>query len=136
MSNTGPFTEHGKSQASAAKSEAQSATRPVRKIAHTTYSEMQGATRFPIKLPMSVRSSSGQSYCETENISANGVFFQVESDIPLGSIVNFTIELPAAVLGAETDVQVACRGRVVRSADEGQRKGIGVVIDEYRFDRR
>jgi len=136
MSNTGPFTEPGNSQPSAAKSEVQPAPGTVRKAAHTTYPEMQSATRFPIKLPMSVKSSSGQSYCETENISANGVFFQMESDIPLGSTVNFTIELPAAVLGSETDVQVACRGRVVRSADEGQRKGIGVVIDEYRFDRR
>ena len=136
MSNTGPFTENGNPQPSAAKSEVQSAQGPVRKMAHTTYLEMQGATRFPIKLPMSVKSSSGQSYCETENISANGVFFQMDSDIPLGSNVNFTIELPAAVLGTATDVQVACRGRVVRSADEGSRKGIGVVIDEYRFDRR
>jgi len=136
MSNTDPFTDNGNSQPLTTKPEAQPASEPARKAAHTHYSEMQGATRFPIKLPMSVKSSSGQSYCETENISANGVFFQMESDIPLGSTVNFTIELPAAVLGAESDVQVACRGRVVRSADEGQRKGIGVVIDEYRFDRR
>ena len=97
---------------------------------------MQGAMRFPIKLPISVKSGCGQSYCETENISANGVLFQMDSDLPLGSAVNFTIELPAAVLGTESDVQVACRGRVVRSSDEGQHKGIGVVIDEYRFDRR
>ena len=136
MSNTDPFTEHGNSQATTDAPQVQSAPESARRAAHTTYSEMQGATRFPIKLPMSVKSSSGQSYCETENISANGVFFQMESDIPLGSNVNFTIELPAAVLGTATDVQVACRGRVVRSADEGSRKGIGVVIDEYRFDRR
>jgi len=136
MSNTDPFTDSVSSQPSAAKPDVQSAPGAVRKAAHATYSEMQGATRFPIKLPVAVKSSSGQSYCETENISANGVFFQMESDIPLGSNVNFTIELPAAVLGTATDVQVACRGRVVRSADEGSRKGIGVVIDEYRFDRR
>jgi hypothetical protein len=132
MSETSPLTASGKSQAVATPG----AQERVRKVAHTTYPEMQGATRFPIKLPVSVKSSSGQSYCETENVSANGVFFQVESDIPLGSTVNFTIQLPAAVLGTESDVQVACRGRVVRSADEGANKGIGVVIDEYRFERR
>ena len=100
------------------------------------YQDMQGATRFPIKLPISVKSTSGESRTETENISANGVLFQMESDMPLGSTVTFTISLPAEVLGSASDVQVECRGRVVRSADEGQHKGIGVVIDEYRFDRR
>jgi hypothetical protein len=132
MSEFSPLTDSGKPQAAATPT----AHERVRKVAHTTYPEMQGATRFPIKLPVSLKSSSGQSYCETENVSANGVFFQMESEIPLGSSVNFTIQLPAAVLGTEGDVQVACRGRVVRSADEGQKKGFGVVIDEYRFERR
>jgi hypothetical protein len=132
MSEISPLTDSGKPQPTANRA----APERVRKVAHTTYPEMQGATRFPIKLPVSVKSGTGQSFCETENVSANGVFFQMESDIPLGSTVNFTIQLPAAVLGTESDVQVACRGRVVRSADEGKNKGIGVVIDEYRFERR
>src|SRR5579885_626758 len=139
MSNSGPFTSEGNSQAFPEKSkdptsEATSATES--KGARGRYPDMQSATRFPIKLPIAVKSTAGQSYSETENISANGVLFQMESDMPLGSTVDFTISLPAAVLGSEMDVQLDCRGRVVRSADEGGRKGIGVVIDEYRFDRR
>ena len=106
------------------------------KTLRSHYQDMQSATRFPIKLPISVKSSFGESRSETENISANGVLFQMESDMPLGSTVDFTISMPAAILGAEVDVKLDCRGRVVRSADEGGRKGIGVVIDEYRFDRR
>ena len=106
------------------------------KSLRANYQDMQSATRFPIKLPISVKSTLGESCSETENISANGVLFQMESDMPLGSTVDFTISMPAAILGAETDVKLDCRGRVVRSADEGGRKGIGVVIDEYRFDRR
>jgi hypothetical protein len=39
-------------------------------------------------------------------------------------------------VGAEADVQVDCRGRVVRSFADGARRGVGVVIDEYRFERR
>jgi hypothetical protein len=100
------------------------------------YSDIQNATRFPIKLPIAVKSKSGDSCTETENISANGVLFQVDSDMPIGSLVDFTISLPAEVVGATADVRVDCRGRVVRSSEDGGRRGVGVVIDEYRFDRR
>jgi hypothetical protein len=101
------------------------------------YSEMQSAVRFPIKLPISVRSKTGESRTETQNISANGVLFQVvDTDMPVGSAVDFTISLPAEVLGAQVDVRLDCKGRVVRNFEEAGRHGIGVVIDEYRFDRR
>jgi len=100
------------------------------------FEDMQSAPRFPIKLPISVKSSSGESRTETENISANGVLFQVDSEMPVGSMVDFTISLPADVVGAEADVQLDCRGRVVRSFEEDGRRGVGVVIDEYKFERR
>ena len=100
------------------------------------YPDMQSAVRFPIKLPISVKSKSGDSATQTQNISANGVLFQVDAEMPVGSMVDFTISLPAEVMGADTDVQLDCRGRVVRNFDEDGRHGVGVVIDEYRFDRR
>jgi len=49
--------------------------------------------------------------------------------------VDFTIMLPAEVLGARQNVQIDCRGRVVRSFDDRGRRGVGVVIDEYHFER-
>jgi len=97
---------------------------------------MQSAVRFPIRLPVSVKSESGERHTETQNISANGVLFHIDSEMPVGSTVDFTISLPADVVGADADVQLDCRGRVVRSSDEEGRRGVGVVIDEYRFDRR
>jgi hypothetical protein len=112
------------------------------------YTDMQGAPRFPIKLPVALKSTSavnqsgitGQDVSgktvETENISANGVLFRMDADVPVGSAVDFTLSLPADVVGAEADVQVDCRGRVVRSFEDGGRRGVGVVIDEYRFERR
>jgi len=92
------------------------------------YTDVQGAPRFPIKLPVALKSAVtgsevtgsgiwGKSV-ETENISANGVLFRID------------------VVGAKADVQVDCRGRVVRSFEDGGRRGVGVVIDEYRFERR
>ena len=103
--------------------------------ARARYPDMQSAVRFPIKLPVSVKSKAGDSAAETQNISANGVLFQVDAEMPVGSMVDFTISLPAAVVGAEADVQLDCRGRVVRSFEEDGRRGVGVVIDEYRFER-
>jgi hypothetical protein len=110
------------------------------------YTDVQGAPRFPIKLPVALKSAVSQSgvtgpgvmgkTVETENISANGVLFRMDADVPVGSAVDFTISLPADVVGAEADVQVDCRGRVVRSFDDGGRRGVGVVIDEYRFERK
>ena len=97
---------------------------------------MQSAMRFPIQLPISVKSNAGESAAQTQNISANGVLFQVDSDMPVGSMVDFTISLPAEVVGAEANVQIDCRGRVVRNVEEDGRRGVGVVIDEYRFERQ
>jgi hypothetical protein len=102
----------------------------------TRYNDMQSAPRFPIKLPVAVKSQTGARSAETENISANGVLFQVDSEMPIGSMVDFTISLPADVMGSSADVQLDCRGRVVRNFEDGGRRGVGVVIDEYHFERR
>ena len=100
------------------------------------YTDVQSAARFPVKLPIAVKSDAGMRPAETQNISANGVLFEVDADMPVGSPVDFTISLPADVVGADEDVRVDCRGRVVRSFEDGGRRGVGVVIDEYRFERR
>ncbi|MGO9648549.1 MAG: PilZ domain-containing protein [Terriglobales bacterium] len=140
MSNTGSGPENESADAVAGKEtvpvrEAAAAETPVKKGGR--FSEMQSAPRFPIKLPISVKSKSGESrQAETQNISANGVLFQVvDAEMPVGSTVDFTISLPAEIVGAEADVRLDCKGRVVRNFEESGRHGVGVVIDEYRFDR-
>lgn len=105
------------------------------KSGHSRYSDVQGAARFPIKLPVAVKMDAGNQTAETQNISANGVLFQIESDMPVGSMVDFTISFPADVVGSDNDVRVDCRGRVVRSYENDGRRGVGVVIDEYHFER-
>ena len=100
------------------------------------YTDVQSAARFPVRLPVAVKSEAGVRSAETQNVSANGVLFEMDVDMPVGSPVDFTISLPADVVGADADVRVDCRGRVVRSLSDGGRRGVGVVIDEYRFERR
>jgi hypothetical protein len=143
MSNIGPFVRKANSDASPEEKDASPKTQESAqaetadpKARRKHYSDMQSAMRFPIKLPISVKSKTGERHTETQNISANGVLFQmVDSEMPVGSMVDFTISLPADVVGAEADVRLDCRGRVVRSFEDSGRRGVGVVIDEYRFDR-
>src|SRR5882672_7201856 len=99
------------------------------------YAEMQSAPRFPLHLPVSVKGQAGAYSAETQNISANGVLFAMDRDVPVGSLVDFTILLPGDVVGSRCDVQIDCHGRVVRSFEDQGRRGVGVVIDEYHFER-
>lgn len=99
------------------------------------FEEMQSAPRFPLHLSASVKTQGSAYSAETENISANGVLLAMETDVPVGSMVDFTILLPADVVGARQDVQIDCRGRVVRSFEDRGRRAVGVVIDEYHFER-
>jgi hypothetical protein len=99
------------------------------------YAEMQSAPRFPLHLPVEIKSPSGDCSAETQNISANGVLFAMDRDVPVGSLVDFTILLPGDVVGSRCDVQIDCHGRVVRSFEDKGRRGVGVVIDEYHFER-
>jgi hypothetical protein len=143
MSNISPFAENknsdllpGKKDAPSMKQESAKEEMADSKASRVRYPEVQSAMRFPIKLPISVKSKTGESHTESQNISANGVLFQmIDSEMPVGSMVDFTISLPADVVGAQTDVRLDCRGRVVRSFEDSGRRGVGVVIDEYRFDR-
>jgi hypothetical protein len=100
------------------------------------FEEMQSAPRFPLHLSASVKGQSGALTAETQNISANGVLFAMDNDVPVGSMVDFTILLPGDVVGSKKNVQIDCRGRVVRSFDDKGRRGVGVVIDEYHFERQ
>jgi hypothetical protein len=99
------------------------------------YEDMQSAPRFPLHLAASVKAQGSAYSAETENISANGVLFAMDNDVPVGSMVDFTIMLPADVLGGRQDMHIDCRGRVVRSFEDRGRRGVGVVIDEYHFER-
>jgi hypothetical protein len=99
------------------------------------YASMQSAPRFPLHLPVEVMSQSGAYAAETRNISANGVLFAMDRDVPVGSLVDFTIMLPGEVVGTRRNIQIDCHGRVVRSFEDNGRRGVGVVIDEYHFER-
>ncbi len=103
-------------------------------VAALEASELRSSVRFPLRLPVEVHGEEGVN-AETQNISAGGVLLTVSSNFPVGSKLEFTIAMPAHVLGTPTDVMVKCVGRVVRCDKQGDHSSVAAVIDEYRFDR-
>jgi hypothetical protein len=99
-------------------------------------SELRGAIRFPVRLPIAIKIEGTEHTADTDNMSAGGVLFHLDADMEVGSNLEFQISMPAAVLGAATDVLVTGSGRVVRCSPEGERRAVAAVIDEYRFERR
>lgn len=97
-------------------------------------SDLRGAVRFPLRLPLTVRGGLPQTG-ETINISAGGVLFRCAQDYAIGSAIEFTIQMPAQVLAAEQDVNLVCQGRVVRCQANGSAVEVGAIIDEYLISR-
>ncbi|MFZ0707397.1 MAG: PilZ domain-containing protein [Candidatus Korobacteraceae bacterium] len=98
--------------------------------------DFRNAIRFPLHLPVSLRSEAGEYLAETRDISAGGILFLTHSEIGVGEVVQFTIRMPGETLGAAEDVLVQCSGRVVRSVQEGSGHIVAVAIDEYRFEQQ
>ena len=97
--------------------------------------ELRNSLRFPLHLPVTLRTPLREYTAETLDISAGGILFRSESSIQVGSTVEFTIRMPGEVLGAEQDVLVKCSGRIVRSDQQPSGQSVAVAIDEYQFER-
>lgn len=106
-------------------------------------SESRTGKRFPLELPIRIRQK-GDAVDSgiTADVSAAGVYIQANTDLAVGSPIEFDITLPAKVLGTPGDVEVHCSGRVVRreggpkNAKGKKRNGVACVIDEYKFIRK
>ena len=92
---------------------------------------MRTAVRFPMELPLRIVTVEGVLEAVTENISANGILFTGEVLPSVDSRIEFTIKMPAAVMGAPDDVLIQCIGRVIRHQQSGDRTQAAAIIDEY-----
>jgi PilZ domain len=89
------------------------------------------AVRFPLKLALHLKTEDGMIEATTKDISSNGLLF-VTSQLPqVGSSIEFTMDMPAQVMGWESDVAIHCLGRVVRHQHAGEESMAAAVIDEY-----
>jgi c-di-GMP-binding flagellar brake protein YcgR len=98
-------------------------------------SELRNSIRFPLHLQVTLKTPTAEYRAKTIDISAGGILFHADSEIAVGSEVEFTIEMPRDVLGTKDPVFVKCQGRVVRFAEEPSGQNVAVVIDEYHFER-
>ena len=89
--------------------------------------------RFPLNLPVVLSTGDGEVAALTRNISASGVLFALDRDLPVGSDIRFSMRMPHAVLGTPHDVLVHCKGRVVRCSSSHKEHLAAATIDEYRF---
>ena len=92
---------------------------------------MRTAVRFPMELPLRIVTAHGVLEAVTENISANGILFTGEELPRVDSRIEFTIKMPAEVMGARDDVLIQCIGRVIRHQQNGGRRQAAAMIDEY-----
>lgn len=93
--------------------------------------QLRTAVRFPMRLPLTVRSEDGTVEATTEDISANGILFTGPNLPALNSRIEFTINMPAAVMGTAEDVLIHCVGRIVRLNSHDGETQAAAIIDEY-----
>src|SRR6266478_5798587 len=104
-----------------------------------TGSERRTTQRFSMRLPLTVRwttgAAVGETSTESRDVSSRGVYFFLSKDVREGSPVEILLTLPHEITLAGP-VRVRCLGRVqpTESRDEG---AIGVVpaIERYEFLR-
>ncbi len=97
--------------------------------------DLRNSIRFPLHLPVTLKTPAGEFAARTSDISSGGMLFHLDSSIEVGSQVEFSIEMPADILGSDQQVLVKCQGRVVRCSEAQDGYNVAVVIDEYHFER-
>ena len=84
-----------------------------------------------MKLALHVTTADGSLDATTENISANGILFTGPQLPAVDSRIEFTIRMPATVMGIPEDVTIQCVGRVVRHQQHDGELQAAAIIDEY-----
>jgi hypothetical protein len=104
------------------------------------FPERRTSRRFQIKLPMTVRWTSGlavgEAQTESRDVSSRGVYFFLPKQVNNGSPVEIILTLPHEITLAGP-VRVRCLGRVHRTEanDSEGRSGVVAEIQRYEFLR-
>ena len=104
-------------------------------ITQSPFIELRSAVRFPLHLPVSVKSADQEHVGETADISAAGALIAMDAEFVPGSLIEFTLNMPTEMLGKAGPVQVRCLGRVVRTIVEDGRRCTALIIEEYCFQK-
>jgi len=91
--------------------------------------EQRKAIRFDLKLPLEIIRGAQQRVSETQNLSSNGVLFEIDEDMEPGHSIEYVITLPSL---DQKPVRLRCLGKVVRRANGS---GVAATIERYEFIR-
>jgi len=99
--------------------------------------ERRGEQRFPLRLPVVVKSIHDGIQEETSltrDVSARGAFFYLDGCLAEGAPVELILTLPAEITLTE-NIRVRCRGKVVRVVRgiNGGKIGVAAAIEQYDF---
>ena len=102
--------------------------------------ERRASRRFRMKLPLTVRWTSGaalgEATTESKEVSSRGVSFFLPKELKPGSLVEIIMTLPHEITMAGP-VKVRCLGRVLRAEpQEDARVGLAAAIERYEFLRQ
>lgn len=103
------------------------------------YPERRSAQRFRIKLPLTVRwtsgSAVGEANTESQDVSSRGIYFSLPKSVKSGSPVEIVLTLPHEITMAGP-VRVRCLGRVHRNEQQQSGySGLVAEIERYEFLR-
>ena len=97
------------------------------------HQEVRCAVRFPLTLSVLLSTRNGDVSALSRNVSASGVLFELDRELPTGLDIRFSLRMPGEVLGTLHDVLVHCLGRVVRCSLSQTQYLAAATIDEYQF---
>jgi hypothetical protein len=92
---------------------------------------VRASVRFPMELSVLLDTDEGQIEATTIDVSANGLLFLAARLPAVGTRIVFTMTMPSAIMGSESDVSVHCTGRIVRHQISDHALKAAAVIDEY-----
>jgi hypothetical protein len=98
--------------------------------------ERRASQRIPMRLPFSIqwKTRAGklkQAMGKTGNISGNGLFIEIPIHLPRATSLVIKVVLPRKA--TQVPLELSCQARVVRWKQDGQVKGLCVVIDNYEL---
>ena len=104
-----------------------------------TGSERRTTQRFSMRLPLTVRwttgAAVGETSTESRDVSSRGVYFYLAKDVKEGSAVEILLTLPNEITLAGP-VRVRCLGRIQRTEPRDDASvGVVAAIERYEFLR-
>lgn len=100
---------------------------------NVTSLERRSATRFSLKLPLTLHSGSRMLQAFTSDVSARGVLFYTDTEWTGDSLLEFDITFPPEIT-LSTSLRVRCRGKIIRVVPPSAMGiGIAAAIHNYEF---